>query len=368
MNVLREAEYRSVLAQLRDPQQRSWILLNPTSIGDTALVCAFARAFTRQHGHGITMVVPPDHMAVTKMYPNRFLRVLTADRNIQTHIINNYLDMDRFEIDVPICAHPYDHGDGRSDNLMYLFKYPGRGGLSLTDVFRHMLRLPWDAAIDRPQIPAEWDVEAEQIAQQLGMVKGKSVIIFPSNSSQHPQFPDVFWSTMAARLRERGYMVFTNMKGGNFHPKTMPIAGTTPINVDMHQALSLVRYAGRTISGAHGMQFLQLMGGQYAQMTVTMPIAKAFTDLQLNGRQYHSTAFMAQYMYPELLVNTPFAEFNVPFDGTEDELKRIAVAIADESFNDPSRVNRVERDGSSFLDAHRDWLQTLVGPISASLS
>lgn len=349
---------------MRDPSRRSWILLNPTSIGDTAIVCAFARAFVEHHGHAITMIVPPDHVPIAQMYPNRFLQIHTAERNLMMQIANNFLDPARFEIDIPICVHPYDLGDCRMDNLMYLYKYPGRGGLTQPDIYRHLLRLPWDARLDRPRATTEWDADAERIAQQIGMPKGESVILFPANSSEHPQFPDVFWETVAARLVQRGLKVFCNMRGGNFRPETMPIPGTIPIEIQMHQALSLVQYAGRTISSANGMQLLLLMGGKFSQMTVAMPIAKAFTDLHMNGRQYHSTAFMAQYMYPELLCNVPFAEFNVPFDGTEQELIEAATAVADDAFSHPSCVKRMGANGLTYIEEQNSWLRELVEPLS----
>jgi hypothetical protein len=338
--------------------------MNPASIGDTVTVCALAREFVKRHGHAVTMVVPPDHIAVTHMYPNRFLRVLTAERALMMDIGNNFIDANRFELDMPFFGHPYDHGDCRGDELFYLFKYPGRGGISLTDLYRYMLRLPWDSPLDRPAISQEWDAEARQLADDIGMPAGKSVVLFPANSSPHPQFPDVFWETVAGRLTANGYKVFTNMKGGNYRPNTMPICGTIPVEVPIHLALSLVQLAGRTICSAHGMQFLQLLGGKFRQMTVAMPIGRQFGDWRMNERRQYSTTFMAQYMYPELCVDLPFAEFSVPFDGSPEELKRVAVAIADESFDDPSCLKRAGSSGQMYLDEHRDWMSALVQPLA----
>jgi len=365
MNILRQGEYARFLEQVRHPQLRSWIIMNPTSIGDTAIVCALAREFVKHHGHGVTMIVPPDHLPITNMFPDRFVRVLSAERPLMMSVINNFIDANRFELDIPFCGHPYDHGDCRGDELFYLYKFPGRGGISMTDLFRHLLRLPWESQLDRPTISPEWDVEALRLAESLGMPIGKSVLLFPANSSPHPQFPDVFWETLAARLTSIGYRVFTNMKGGNFRPKTMPIAGTTPVEVPIHLALSLVRLAGRTICSAHGMQFLQLLGGRFKQMTVAMPIARQFGDWEMNIRKQSSTTFMAQFMYPELCLDLPFAEFSVPFDGTDEELKQIAVAIADESFGDASCLKRAGSNGQPYLDEHRDWMTGLVQPMVA---
>jgi hypothetical protein len=364
MNILRQGEFARFLEQVRHPQLRTWIIMNPASIGDTATVCALAHEFVKHHGHGITMIVPPDHIAVTNMFPNRFLRVLTADRPTMLSIINNFIDANRFDLDVPFCGHPYDHGDCRGDELFYLFKYPGRGGISLTDLFRYMLRLPWDAQIERPTILPDWDAEALRLAESIGMPIGKSVLLFPANSSPHPRFPDVFWETLATRLADNGQRVFTNMKGGNFRPDTMPIVGTTPVEVPIHLALSLVQLAGRTICSAHGMQYLQLLGGKFRQMTVAMPIGRQFGDWEMNYRKQYSTSLMAQYMYPELCLDLPFAEFSVPFDGTEDELKRVAVAIADESFDDSNCLQRAGSNGRSYLDEHRDWMSGLVEPVA----
>lgn len=363
MNVILENEYKHLLAQMRDPNRRSWIFLNAAGIGDTASVCAFAQAFVKHHGHPITIVIPPDHVPIVQMYPDRFLRTHTAERHVVNMVANKYLDPLRFEIDVPIYPHPYVSGDCRLHDLLYLYKNPGRGGMTQNDMIRYLLRLPWDAPFERPHVPAEWDSEAEQIAQKIGMQKDKSVILFPANNSAHPQFPDIFWETVAARLTQRGLKVFCNMRGGTYRPKTMPIVGTTPIEVQVHQALSLVNYAGRTVCSVTGMQLLQLMGGRFKQMSVVMPIAKA-GDFYMNQRQYHSTVFMAQYMYPELLCDVPFAEFSVPYDGTEQELREIAIAVADDAFNHPSCAKRMGSNKRTYLEEQGSWLRQLVTPLS----
>jgi hypothetical protein len=106
-----------------------------------------------------------------------------------------------------------------------------------------MLRLPWDSQMERPTIPPEWDLEAGRLAESIGMPIGASVVLFPANTTRHAQFPDLFWETLAARLTKNGQAVFTNMKGGTVRPKTMPIAGTRPVEVPVHLALSLVRLA-----------------------------------------------------------------------------------------------------------------------------
>lgn len=363
MEALLEKKYKDILAQVRHPNQRSWILFGGASAyGDMALLCSLAQAFVKTHGHAITIVLAPDQVPLVQMYPHRFLAAHTAERHVMLDMVHHYVDPLAFDLDMPICTHSFDIGDGRGDGLMYLYKYPGRGGLNLTDLYRYFLRLPWDARIERPIVPAEWNAEAAQIAQQIGMPKGESVILFPSNNSEHPQFPDIFWETVAARLTRRGLKVFTNMKSGKFQPKTMPIAGTTPIDVPRHLAIPLVDYTGRTVCSTNGMQFSIMLGARFKQMNVVMPISKNFTVHMQNGRPYDQTGFMAQYMYPELVCDVPFEEFSVPHDGTDQELIDVAIAIADDAFDHPNCVKRLGESGRPYIEEQGGWLRELIEP------
>jgi len=365
MDMLLQRQFAKFLEEVRDPQRRTWIILNPHSIGETATVCSLAREFVKQHGHGITMVVPPDHLPITQMFPGRFGRVLTAERSFMRYIIQHFIDSNRFELDFPFSAHQYDLGDCRGDELFYLLKFPGRGGISQTDLFRYLLRLPWDSQMERPTISPDWDLEAGRLAQSIGMPIGASVLLFPATTTPHPQFPDLFWETLAARLARNGQAVFTNMKGGIVGPKTMPIAGTTPVEVPIHLGLSLVRLAGRTICSSHGMHFLLLLGGRFRQMTVTMPVGSHSDDTNVTSRKFHFTNLMSQFMMPEFCLDAPLAEFAVPFDGTEKELERLALAIADQTFSDDSCLKRAGSTGQLYLEEHRDWLSGLIQPIVA---
>jgi hypothetical protein len=363
MNDEHTLQFNNILEKLRHPEKRTWIILNPTSIGDTALICAFAKAFVETHGYGITMVVPEDHIPITQMYPGRFEQVLVADRETMLQMMNAYLPTHQFALDMPFCGHPYDMGDARTDSLGYLFKFPGRGGLSFIDMFRHILRLPWDAQIERPTIPALWAEEARDFAMSIGLEYRNSVTLFPANSSPIAQFPDILWSTLAARLIEKGYKVFCNMKGGNFRPETMPIAGTIPVEIPVHLSLPLVSLAGRTISGSNGMQFLQMLGGQFENMTVLFPVDSDFGDYEMNGRIYSPTSPISQIMCPELCVGISFTEYAVPHDGSAGELQKIAVAAADLSEDDPHRFTRLSGN-RPYIEENADWLSTLIEPVS----
>ena len=153
------------------------------------------------------------------------------------------------------------------------------------------------------------------------------------------------------------------MKGGQFRPQTMPVVGTTPIEIPLHLALPLLHLAGRTICGPHGLQFLQLLGGRFGQMTVAVPIDHEFGEIKNEYTSVHPRMYMTQFMCPEVCIGLPFAEFWVPFDGAETEIKRVALAMADASFDDPNCLKRIEGNGRPYLDEHKDWLSSLIQPV-----
>lgn len=362
MDILKQAEYRDLLAKMRDPQHRSWILLNPSSMGETGMVCAFAHAFVQQHGHPITMVVQPNHVPITQMYPNRFLRVLTADQGPQLKIAGDFLDPNRFELDTPICMHHHFHGSCRIDELQYLFKYPGRGGISHTDTFRHLLRLPWDAPLERPTIPQAWENEARAFAEQVGVVPGKSVLLLPKNTTDIGQLSDVMWTALVERLNERGYKVFCNMKGGIYQPTTMPIKGSIPIELPVHLVIPFVEQAGRLISSPNGMQLLLTLCGRFDKVTIVFPVFGSFDDYEMYGRRYAPQSPMHQYTGPEICTGVNFSEFGVPRAASNDEFIRIGRAVADDDRNDFNCAHRAGHNGGLFTEENADWLTGLVKP------
>jgi hypothetical protein len=366
MNPLRKASYNKMLQQLRHPEKRTWIILNPVSIGETALTCALAGEFVKRHGYGITLVIRPEQRAIADMFPGRFEKIIEASQEEQNEM-QRFLPPAQFELDVPFASVYYSLGDARSDNLFYLFKYPGRGGLSLTDCFRHILMLPWEAKLERPTIPAQWEHEAQLYANQVGIVPGDSVILFPATSTALPQFPDFMWETLVQRLLDNGKKVFCNMKGGIFKPEKMPIKGTISIDVPIHLGISLGRIAGRVISSPNGFQFFQMLGGQFNNMTILAPVGKDMGDLIINHHPYPPTFLFAEYSHPELCSDISYSEFMMPFEkDQETRIKEIAIAAADLNTMHAACVRRGKEGTCSFTEKHQGWQKSLIGPIQTS--
>ncbi|MDY7577037.1 hypothetical protein RGU70_01685 [Herbaspirillum sp. RTI4] len=347
---------------MRHPDKRTWIIMLPTSIGETALVCSFAEAFVKKHGYGITLVVKPEHFALTQMYPGRFEQVIVMELDEMAQAMR-YFPPHQFEVDVPFAASCCHLGDARIDSICYLMKFPGRGGLNYLDMFRHLLMLPWDARIERPKVPADWLVKAQNYAKEIGLVPNKSIILFPATSSDPRKCPDILWNTLVARLKTKGYKIFCNMTGGIHKPQTMPIEGTTPIEVSMEMALPLVSLAGGSVCTGHGMQFLITLGGQFQRMTSFFPLTGNSKDYEQDGHLYASTMTQSQLMAPEMYLNIPYMEYGISTEASDEEIERIAIAAADQSALDPNCYRHFSAPGVLYVDAHADWLSKLIEPI-----
>lgn len=242
----------AIFNKLRDPSTQGWIFLNPTSIGDTMIVCALMKSFREKFGGPISMIVSQKQVPLIQMYAHRIDRAVTLSFNELEQVSVHLAGAQVFCKDQPFVVHPFWHSPGQWERFFELFRFPGRGGLSISDIFRFILRLDWDAPFDMPVIPPEWKEEAVRLAQQAGMVPGKSVILFPDNNS-NPGFPMPFWEQLAAEFTKQGLAVFTNMAGNNKGGRAEPIRNTRSIDVTVRNAIPLVELAGRYVSGVNGL-------------------------------------------------------------------------------------------------------------------
>lgn len=94
----------------------------------------------------------------------------------------------------------------------------------------------------------EEESEAEEFCRENHIVKGKSVILAPYAKSIL-SVSIIFWETLAALLKEKGYHVFTNCNG----TYEMPVAGTKKVLFPLEIANSVVEYAGSFIGLRSGL-------------------------------------------------------------------------------------------------------------------
>ena len=349
----------------------AWIIMCGYAIGETALFCAFADAFVKTHGHGIVLVITQKHIQVANMYAHSFLKtVVIGDDFMRAILRSGYIPQDRFEVNQPLSACWIDLGFRMSDGIKYLPGIqPGRGGLSETDFSRFTLRLPWSARLDTPRIAPEWEDQAWQLAKQVGLRSGRSVVLCPINNST-VKFPLLFWEAMARRLNEVGFTVFTNVGGltATNGLSTMPIPGTTAVDLPINLVVPFVNFAGRVVSGPNGMFFLMMLAGYESfKMTQVLPVSKDVKegDSSLGCRapdriKGDELICGFQYAAPERCLRAPLNEFLIPNDESVEELIRLAGVVADENSEDPSCIKRYECNGKLYIEEHAAWLKKLV--------
>jgi hypothetical protein len=238
----------------RAPEQKSWILVNPGSIGDTWCTLALARAFRGTHGAPLTVVVKQSQAALAELFKADIDRVIVWDDERLLRFCLRLVGAGHFDLDEPIIAHPIWHGSARNFYpLIELLRHDGRGGVNFADQWRLMLRLDWGSPLTSPPSPQHWREEALSYAVQLEMPKGDSVILFPDNNT-NPPLPDSIWERIALGLKANGKTVFTNVIGNSKGKRPGPIASTRAIEINLHNAVPLVEYAGRYVTMANGMQ------------------------------------------------------------------------------------------------------------------
>lgn len=244
----------------------------PNSIGETVIVCALARAFVREHGKGVTLVIRPEHRAIAEMYPDTFEKVVLMPlETMREFTTSGFIPTWQFERDVPINTWPHQYGDGRLCKLNDLWVTSGgQCGLDLIDLYRHVLRLPWGAELTSMAPNAGHIGAAHQIIEAHNVVPYKSVIFFPGNNTNQPA-PYALWSELARQYGNRGYRVYSNSRGAMFLPGAMPVPGSEMIDLPLEAVAHVCEFAGTVVAGSTGVVFLMLAHGFQGSLHVVLP-------------------------------------------------------------------------------------------------
>ena len=356
---------------VRIPGIPAWIILCGYNIGETTQFCALAAEFKKTHGNEIIVIATPKHQHVIEMYAHNFVKIVYITNDAMSTILRSgYIPQDRMEIEQPFSACWIDRGFRYSDGIRFLSKYPGRGGLSEIDCVRFVLHLPWNSKLEPPTISIEIENKVLDFATNVGVRVGRSVLLCPINNSA-PKLPQIFWNTLANTFLEKGIKVFTNIGGLNqFNDLTeLPIPGTTPVNLPIEYVIPFCRLAGHVVIGNNGMSMLIMMTA-FKNFKVTQVISYSpLTQIGHSSRGCQSPthpekgnemAGTYQYGVPELCIDANFAEYLIPFDGTEIELERLAHIVSEGQTTDLSYVKRPGAKSDSYLEEHVDWLSDLV--------
>ncbi|WP_156506365.1 hypothetical protein [Oleiphilus sp. HI0117] len=230
--------------------------MSPNSIGEVLVTASFARSLVEKTGYPITLCVRPEHKAMVEaLYPNRFTAVVAMDMELmRSFSTSGYIPHDHFDIDFPINLWPSQYGGGYLAKFQDLhYKRHGASGLSLGDIWRHMLQLDWDTPMERPC--NRFFNERNDILTKYGVKEGEYSLFQLGNNTNKP-LPSTFWSPLEELYGENQQPVLVNLKGAMLVHNNLRFNNVKQVDLDILDALYLINKSHSTVSGNNGLMFI----------------------------------------------------------------------------------------------------------------
>jgi hypothetical protein len=228
----------------RQNNEKGWILVFPGGVGDSYIALSLLEAFIEHHKitDRINLIMPSKQASLRNLFvgPYNTLAIPSVER-LWTHC-QMFSPVPMFHRDVPFPVHPAFIADGRSVHLM------GKKEFTFADVLRHILRIPFDSAVQKPACTPEIYNLAEQFAKANGIIKGGAVILFPS-ARTIKSCPPIFWSELVVNLKSIGLKVFCNIVPSAGEEL---VEGAIPLEFPLEWSIPLCEHAGFTISTLTG--------------------------------------------------------------------------------------------------------------------
>ena len=197
------------LGRLRKDRSVTYIVC-PHGIGDTLFVASLVKAFKIHHGiRRVYLIVRENHRDLPdffdavdgKLVSNRLAELLTLyARTERVFVQDNF----------------------RFGHFILQFGWPEPGqllgihGLGLLDVYKKcVMNVPADAEIEYPQVFIPLG-ELDSLRETYGTHR-KVVILMPYAVTLK-QLPVLFWERLAEIYQQRGYKVYTNVRGDTEQP------------------------------------------------------------------------------------------------------------------------------------------------------
>lgn len=303
-----------LLDQIRNPNKRNWILMVPNSLGETVTVCGLADSFVKQHGYGITLVIPESHGFIPECFPNTFDRVVYLPLGgMRQFSETGFIPPNFFSIDFPINTWPKQNGDGRAYELHDLWiNSLGCSGLSFINLYRYILRLDWTSKFTTAKIPDYSYSKAKKVIEDLNIQRNKTVVFFVGNNSNKP-VPAYLWAQTAKLYFEKGYDVIVNKYAAMLLPEELSIPGAKIVDIPLDIAIPICEHAGHVVSGSNGFVFLALAANMDCNMNIFLSNEICYDYVNFLYKPINNMAGCHQLIIPELTSNAKnFREWNVP--------------------------------------------------------
>ena len=224
-------------------QRRRNIYAHYASSGDVYVSCGMLRSYLKKNGRSEDYV-----LAVRGAASASVARLLGIDNTAQLNTRQSYNLVNFF------CFSP--KGLPRMEFLYYLTTHTtiamrtiGLHGVFLYEQNLHCVFPGLTAGdFELPRFAEEHHSFADRIFRELELKPGKTALLSPYAYSLSIDGQG-FWETLAARLRERGYSVCTNV--GNDREK--PVPGTEAVSIPHEQLKNFLERAGMFIGLRSGL-------------------------------------------------------------------------------------------------------------------
>lgn len=250
---------QEILDSIKSQVPKSFILMSPNSIGEVVVTCALAKAFSDKYGHPVTLCVRPEHEPlVQNLYPGRFAAVVKMDMELMRAFqTSGFVPNGVINIDYPIVLSPNHYDDGRLieiHNLIY--KRNGFSGLSYGDTWRYMMRLDWDAPLEKPN-PKLFE-STQPFIEQAGLTSGEYILFQLGNNSNKPH-PAKFWESLEQHYQKTGLPILANYQGAMLLDQNLKFNNVQIANVGIVEALALMQHSAITVSGHNGLMLCDVL-------------------------------------------------------------------------------------------------------------
>ena len=245
---------RNILARicdpLRVPGRQSWFFLQPYSMLDAYLTCSLMEAFeaAREQDKGeIHVILKRSHASIARLFDNQRLRITITEDQWMESLATDLRTVGLRSSLVPnqgIILHPEHLDDGQAEPLLQL------RNCSRRNLYRYLLQLPLGSQVPRPAIPEVCRHEALTLAHSLDMPAGRGVILMPFDAGLD-QIPFEAWASLASRLGENGYRVFTLTRDHTNGAHCPPLPGTVALDIGLEILLPLAEHAGWVVSAVN---------------------------------------------------------------------------------------------------------------------
>lgn len=322
-------QLNNLLEQIRNPSKRNWILMAPSSLGETVMVCGFAQSFVAKHGHGITLVIPESHGFIPECFPGTFDRVVYVPLiTMRQFSESGFIPPNFFKVEFPINTWSNQSGDGRILALHELWiDTVGKAGLNFVDMYRYILRLEWDAKFTAPMVPEPAYRKADLLIKKHQIKKGKSVVFFIGNNTNKPS-PAYLWEQIARRYIEQGYQIVINKHGSLFVPEGLSIPGAKMIDLPLELTIPISEHAGNVVSGSNGFVFFATAAKINCNMNILLPNEICYDYGNMLFKETNYLAGCHHLATPEFTNGiTNFKEWIIPKTATHAALDEIAHGI-----------------------------------------